>query len=80
MRFLEFTSRTSRSLVAAFSRSKVTFILCISLVGLGSAANSPSGISILVAHFPPGPKRSKAFGIVGAGQPIGFIMGLFLGA
>jgi MFS family permease len=52
----------------------------MALKGLGSACNTPSGIGILSAHFPPGPKRNIAYGALGAGQPIGFIMGLVLGA
>jgi hypothetical protein len=48
----------------------------VALKGLGAAANTPSGIGLFVAHFPPG---SKAFGILGAGQPLGFILGLVLG-
>ena len=27
----------------------------------------------------PGPKRNKAYGVLGAGQPLGFILGLILG-
>jgi MFS family permease len=48
--------------------------------GLGSACNTPAGIGIFSAYFPPGPKRNIAYGALGAGQPVGFIMGLVLGA
>lgn len=47
--------------------------------GLGCAANTPAGIGIFSNYFPPGPKRNQAFGVLGAGQPVGFIMGLVLG-
>lgn len=37
------------------------------------------GMSIISSHFPPGPAKGKAFAILGAGQPIGFIIGMILG-
>ena len=43
------------------------------------AAITPAGISILSSHFPPGPERGRAFALLGAGQPIGYIIGLILG-
>jgi hypothetical protein len=49
------------------------------LAGLGSACNTPAGTGIFSAYFVSGPKRNKAFGALGAGQPVGFIMGLVLG-
>jgi hypothetical protein len=51
----------------------------VALKGLGAAANTPSGIGLFVAHFPQGSRRNKAFGVLGAGQPLGFILGLVLG-
>lgn len=51
----------------------------MAMEGLGSACNTPAGIGIFGAYFPPGFKRNKAFGALGAGQPVGFIMGLILG-
>lgn len=38
-----------------------------------------TGISILSAHFAPGKSKNAAFAVVGAGQPIGYIVGLILG-
>lgn len=38
-----------------------------------------TGISIISSHFPPGRSKGKAFAILGAGQPIGFIIGMILG-
>jgi len=51
----------------------------MAMEGLGSACNTPAGIGIFSAYFAPGLKRNKAFGALGAGQPVGFIMGLVLG-
>ncbi|KAJ7590083.1 major facilitator superfamily domain-containing protein [Mycena floridula] len=67
------------SLAAAFVPSDVGFIILTALLGIGAAANTPAGIGLFVAYFPPGPNRNKAFGVLGAGQPLGFILGLMLG-
>ncbi|KAF5367005.1 hypothetical protein D9758_003849 [Tetrapyrgos nigripes] len=67
------------SLAIAFTQNPVTFILFSAFLGLGAAANTPAGISLFSKYFPPGPARNRAFGSLGAGQPIGFILGLILG-
>ncbi|KIK54808.1 hypothetical protein GYMLUDRAFT_48358 [Collybiopsis luxurians FD-317 M1] len=67
------------SIAAAFAPNPEAFIIFVALKGLGAAANTPAGIRIFVSHFPAGPSRNKAFGILGAGQPLGFILGLVLG-
>lgn len=70
---------SSRSIATAFAPNDKAFIIFIALKGLGAAANTPSGIGLLSSYFRPGPKRNKAFGALGAGQPLGFIGGLILG-
>ncbi|KAJ7682956.1 major facilitator superfamily domain-containing protein [Mycena rosella] len=67
------------SLATAFAPNSEAFIIFVALMGLGSAANTPSGLGLLAASFAPGPKRNKAYGVMGAGQPLGFILGLILG-
>jgi len=67
------------SIAAAFAQTPWSFILFIGMQGIGSAANTPSGISILSSHFPPGKAKNRAFSILGAGQAIGFIIGMILG-
>ncbi|KAL0952985.1 hypothetical protein HGRIS_007196 [Hohenbuehelia grisea] len=67
------------SIATAFAPNDKAFIIFIALKGLGAAANTPAGIGLLSSYFPPGPKRNKAFGALGAGQPLGFIGGLILG-
>jgi MFS family permease len=52
----------------------------MAMEGLGSACNTPTAIGLFSAHFPPGPKRNIAYGALGAGQAVGFIIGLVLGA
>ncbi|KAJ7359135.1 major facilitator superfamily domain-containing protein [Mycena albidolilacea] len=67
------------SLAAAFAPTSGAFIGFVAALGVGAAANTPSGIGLLSASFPPGPKRNNAYGVLGAGQPLGFILGLILG-
>ncbi|KAJ7205262.1 major facilitator superfamily domain-containing protein [Mycena pura] len=67
------------SLATAFAPNSGVFIGFVALLGLGAAANTPSGLGLFSAFFPPGPKRNKAYGVLGAGQPLGFILGLILG-
>jgi hypothetical protein len=35
---------------------------------------------VVSAYFEAGPTKNRVFGAVGAGQPVGFILGLVLGA
>lgn len=70
---------TQRSIASAFAPNDTTFIIFMAMEGLGSACNTPAGIGIYSAYFPPGPKRNLAYGALGAGQPVGFILGLVLG-
>ncbi|KAF7302550.1 MFS domain-containing protein [Mycena chlorophos] len=67
------------SLAIAFAPSSGTLIAFAALTGFGAAANTPSGVGLVAAFFPPGPKRNTAYGVIGAGQPLGFILGLFIG-
>jgi hypothetical protein len=48
---------------------------------MGFRANplDAAGISIVSAYFSPGPTKNRVFAAVGAGQPVGFILGLVLG-
>ncbi|THH29699.1 hypothetical protein EUX98_g4482 [Antrodiella citrinella] len=67
------------SVATAFAPNAWTFILFFAFQGMGSAANTPAGIAIISSYFPPGKAKNRAFSILGAGQPIGYIVGLILG-
>ncbi|KAG8983582.1 hypothetical protein FRB90_005900, partial [Tulasnella sp. 427] len=68
------------SLGVSFAKTSFSFIVLMSLLGLGPAILSPAGAGILGATFPPGSRiRTIAFAALGAGQPIGFITGLVSG-
>ncbi|KAG8905857.1 hypothetical protein FRC01_008209, partial [Tulasnella sp. 417] len=68
------------SLGVSFAQTSFSFIILMSLLGLGPAILSPAGAGILGASFPPGSRiRTIAFASLGAGQPLGFITGLVSG-
>ncbi|EIM80377.1 MFS general substrate transporter, partial [Stereum hirsutum FP-91666 SS1] len=67
------------AIASAFTPNVPSFIIFVALQGAGAATNTPGSIRALTSHFPPGNRRSQAFGILGAGQPIGFILGLIAG-
>ncbi|GJE97159.1 MFS general substrate transporter [Phanerochaete sordida] len=67
------------SIAAAFAKNPPTFIIFAGLQGIGSAANTPSGISIISSYFETGKKKNTAFAVLSAGQSIGFIIGMILG-
>ncbi|KAH8832607.1 major facilitator superfamily domain-containing protein [Flagelloscypha sp. PMI_526] len=67
------------SLASAFAPSGPVFILFIAMKGIGAAATTPASLGIVVEHFPPGGDRNRVLGILGAFQPIGWIIGLVLG-
>ncbi|KAJ7581456.1 major facilitator superfamily domain-containing protein [Mycena floridula] len=67
------------SIATAFAPNYQVFILFVALKGVGAAANTPAALGLVVEHFPPGAGRNRALGILGAFQPIGWILGLVLG-
>ncbi|KAI0084742.1 major facilitator superfamily domain-containing protein [Irpex rosettiformis] len=67
------------SIAAALAPNSPSFIIFLGLLGIGVATITPAGISIISSHFPPGPERGRAFAWLGAGQPVGYIIGLILG-
>ncbi|KAJ7753402.1 major facilitator superfamily-domain-containing protein [Mycena maculata] len=67
------------SLATAFAPNSTAVIIFVAMMGLGAAANTPAGIGIFVRYFPRGSRRNNAFGVLGAGQPVGYILGLVLG-
>ncbi|KAJ6567324.1 major facilitator superfamily-domain-containing protein [Mycena vulgaris] len=67
------------SIGASQAHNLATLTVCVAMLGLGAAANTPAGMAIIVSRFPPGSDRNLAFGVLGAGQPLGYILGLVLG-
>jgi MFS family permease len=63
------------SLIVSFSPNSMAMNVLCGLLGLGTAVISPPAIGTLFATYPEGRRRNKAAGALGAGNPIGFILG-----
>lgn len=57
-----------------------SFTALCCLLGLGASANTPSGVGVLGRYFEPGDSKNRAFACLGAGQPLGYLFGLAIGA
>ncbi|KAI0776576.1 major facilitator superfamily domain-containing protein [Trametes elegans] len=64
------------SIATGVAPNKVSLIVFVALTGVGAAANTPTGIAIFSNHFEPGPTKNRAISALGAGQAIGYIVGL----
>ncbi|KAI0742337.1 major facilitator superfamily domain-containing protein [Daedaleopsis nitida] len=64
------------SIATGVAPNKVSLIVFVALTGVGAAANTPTGIAIFSNHFEPGPTKNRAIAALGAGQAIGYIVGL----
>jgi len=67
------------SIVVSTARTSLQFTVYMAVLGLAPAVLSPAGAGILGATFPPGRTKNMAFAALGAGQPLGFIIGLVSG-
>jgi MFS family permease len=56
-----------------------TFIGMSAVLGFGAALCAPAATGILSESLPDGKFKNGAFACLGAGQPLGFIMGLIIG-
>ena len=66
-------------LACGFARTGVQLIVFRALHGIAISMCLPSSVSILTTNFEPGQRRNMAFASLGAAQPTGFLIGLFLG-
>ncbi|OSC97543.1 MFS general substrate transporter [Trametes coccinea BRFM310] len=64
------------SIATGVAPNKVSLIVFVALTGVGAAANTPTGISIFANHFESGPTKNRAIAALGAGQAVGYIVGL----
>lgn len=67
------------SIAIALSNNFVAFTSVCTLLALGAAANTPAGTGLIGANFD-GESKNRAFAVLGAGQPLGYICGLVIGA
>lgn len=67
------------SIALAFIRQSTPFIAMSGVLGFGAALLAPAGTGIIGESLPDGKFKNGAFAALGAGQPVGFIIGLLLG-
>src|SRR5437867_4320467 len=66
---------TISSLTAGFAPSLLVLIVARAIQGVAAAMTTATALAILVATYPEGPKRNKAFGVVVAVLSAGFAAG-----
>ncbi|KAM0723452.1 hypothetical protein Q7P37_000438 [Cladosporium fusiforme] len=64
---------------SGLSQSSTDLIICRGGQGIAVSMCLPTAMSLLTLYFPLGKRRNIGFAIVGAGQPLGYSIGLFLG-
>ena len=69
----------SISITTSFMKTGEGLIGCCGGLGLAAAILIPSGVGILGSSIPEGPIKNRSFALLGAAQPVGFIIGLVLG-
>lgn len=67
------------TVACGLSKNGSQLILFRGFAGIASSLCLPSAVSIITSTFPTGKRRNAAFATMGAGQPIGFSIGLTLG-
>ena len=70
---------TVASLTAGLAPSLLTLIISRAVQGLGAAISTVTAFAILIATYPDGEQRNKAFGILGALLSAGFAAGSLAG-
>lgn len=71
--------QTFTSLACGLSRTGIQLIVFRTVAGIAASLCLPSAVSIINGAFKPGRGRNLAFAAMGAGQPVGFGLGLTLG-
>ncbi|QSZ36872.1 hypothetical protein DSL72_006755 [Monilinia vaccinii-corymbosi] len=68
-------SMSAFSLIAAWAPGPIELIVVCGFLGLCTAVIAPPAVGILFAAYPEGPRRNMACGVLGTGNPVGFILG-----
>ncbi|KAJ1023286.1 hypothetical protein NDA18_004813 [Ustilago nuda] len=66
-------------IATTFMNTGEGLIGCCAGLGLAAAMLIPAGVGILGSSIPEGPIKNRSFALIGAAQPVGFILGLVLG-
>jgi len=64
---------------SGLSQTSTQLIVCRGGQGIAVSMCLPTAMSLLTLYLPVGKRRNIGFAFVGAGQPLGFSLGLFLG-
>lgn len=67
------------TLACGLAKTGVQLIIFRALLGVAMSMCLPSAVSIITHSFPPGKRRNIGFACMGAGQPLGYSVGLVLG-
>jgi MFS family permease len=70
---------TAFTLASGFAQTGLALIAFRALSGVSASFCLPSAVSIITGVFAPGRGRNIAFACLGAAQPLGFSIGLFVG-
>ncbi|KAJ9606539.1 hypothetical protein H2200_008547 [Cladophialophora chaetospira] len=67
------------TLACGLARNSFQLLFFRALAGIAIAFCLPAAVSLITAYFPHGQRRNFAFAMMGAGQPVGFSVGLVVG-
>ncbi|KAK6346918.1 hypothetical protein TWF696_007018 [Orbilia brochopaga] len=67
------------NLAAGFAKSDVVFDIFRGLAGVGTAGSVPACVGILGSTYQRGTRKNKAFAVLGAFQPLGYVIGILAG-
>lgn len=70
---------TGTTVACGLAHTGIEFILFRAIQGLALSQCLPSAVQLITANIPAGTRRNIAFASLGAGQPVGFAIGLVLG-
>ncbi|GAA6024518.1 hypothetical protein JCM10207_000404 [Rhodosporidiobolus poonsookiae] len=62
------------NLALGFTSSVVPFDILRAFAGVGAALVAPNVVGLVAKQYPPGPKRTVVFGVLGAAGPVGFML------
>lgn len=66
-------------LACALSQTGIQLIMFQAMQGIGVAMSLPTAVSIITTSFASGKRRNLGLAFMGAGQPLGFLVGLVVG-
>ncbi|OAL38268.1 hypothetical protein AYO20_02327 [Fonsecaea nubica] len=67
------------TLSCGLAQDSLQLLFFRALAGIAIAFCLPSAVSLITSYFPHGRRRNFAFAMMGAGQPVGFSIGLVMG-